>query len=426
MHRKGRTISTTETAETSLQIQDTAWLRAAKVMALVGGALAILVGLIAGILYLLFAALPASVIGQRTMGSVAVSFAVLVLGVTLGSGLVFHAIMALRSRTSLRLSLPSPFWFVVAFGLVLALGAATPSSIRDSKFVFPVFYFLGIGLPIVIVLAAVQHRLARRGPSGSWRAAILQLSSGALVSTSSAMILEAAVVVVLIVFVVLLVTLAPDVAIRWRGWLPDLRNLGRTAQSSDFEALLSSPAVLGLAFFVLVVAAPLIEETVKAIGVVLLVYRRPSPQQALWWGLLGGAGFTLTEGLLNGSISLGQMSWSTLALIRSGTTVMHCTTGALMGLGWHSLLLERQIGGWLKRFVQAVLLHGFWNSLTLGLLAVPALNGARMGELRPAEIAALCFVGLLLLLEVVGLVAILRRLTALSPVREKEPDGATP
>ena len=420
------TLSATETIGTPLQVQDSAWLRAAKVMALVGGVLAILVGLASGILYLLFAALPAGMIGQRTMGSVAVSFAALVLGATLGGGLVFHAIMALRSRSSFRLSLPSPLWFMLAFGLVLALGATAPGPIRDSKFVFPIFYFLGIGLPVVVVLSAVQRRLGRRGLSGSWREAILQLSSGALISTSSAMLLEAAVVVFLIVLVVLMVTLAPDVATRWQGWLPDLKSLSRTAQPSDFEALLSSPAVLGLAFFVLAIAAPLIEEAVKAIGVLFMVYRRPSPQQALWWGLLGGAGFTLTEGLLNGSISLGQMSWSTLALIRVGTAVMHCTTGALMGLGWRSLVLERRIGEWLKRYVQAFLLHGFWNSLTLGLLAVPVLNGARVGELRPAGIAALLFLGLLLLLEVLGLAAILRGLTAPPPAHASEPNGATP
>jgi RsiW-degrading membrane proteinase PrsW (M82 family) len=417
-------IIATEITGTSLQVQDSAWLRAAEVIALVGGALAILVGLVAGILYLLFAALPTSVIGPHTMGSIAVSFAALVLGGMLGGGLVFHAIMALRRRSSLRLSLPSPIWVILAFGFVLALGAAAPGSVRDSKFVFPIFYFLGISLPVAIVLFTVQRRLTRRGLSGSWREAVLQLSSGAAVSTSGAMLLEAVVVVFLIVLVVLWITLAPNAAMRWRGWLPDLRNLGRTAQPADFEALLSSPVVLGLAFFVLAVAAPLIEEATKAIGVVFMVYRRPSPQQALWWGLLGGAGFTLTEGLLNGSISLGQMSWSTLALIRVGTTVMHCTTGALMGLGWRSLLLERRIGAWLKRYLQAFLLHGFWNALTLGLLAVPALNGARIGELRPVELAVLFFVGLLLLLEVVGLVAILRRVTAPSLVQPSKPDRA--
>jgi RsiW-degrading membrane proteinase PrsW (M82 family) len=385
---------------------ESAWLGTAEVLALVGGVLAVLVGLAAGAIYLLFALLPPTLIGPRSLSSVVVGFSVLVLGVALGGGLVFQAIKALLAQPSSRLILPSPLLLLLAFVVVLGLGVVTPSVIRDARLIFPVFYFLGILLPILTVLSAVQRRLARQGLNSAWREATLQLSSGAFLSTGSAMILEAGAVVLLIASIAILIAVSPAVGARFREWLPALRNPNWVSRPADLEELLSSPVVLGLAFFILAVAAPLIEEAVKALGVVLMIYRRPSVQQAVWWGLLGGAGFTLTEGLLNGSLSLGQMSWSTLALVRVGTALMHCTTGALMGLGWRSLLLEQRVGSWLKRYTQAVALHAIWNSLTLGLLLAPTI-----GDESAARVAAMLFLALLLLLEVAGLGVLLRRLT---------------
>jgi RsiW-degrading membrane proteinase PrsW (M82 family) len=402
-------VSVTTSTESSGPAQVSAWIKAVTVLALVGGTLAVLVGLLAGLVYLLFVLLPVSVIGHPPPGSVVVSYAVAVLGITLGGGLVFQGISALNTGTSSPLRVPSPILFVLAFVVILALGAIAPNAVRDSKLMFPTFYFLGILLPILAILSYSQRGLRRQGLSSRWRDATVQLSSGALASTAGAMLLEAAVVLLLIIFIILLVTISPGIA---NQWLPDLRNPRLSAGPAVLEAMLSSPIVLGLAFFVLVIAAPLIEELVKTVGVVLMMYRRPSPQQALWWGLLGGAGFALTEGLINGSVSLSQMGWSTLALVRVGTALMHCTTGGLMGLGWRSLVLERRARGWLERYVQAFLLHAVWNGLTLGLLAAPALDGARSGPPGSLQLAAIGFVALILLAEVVGLTVILRRLIA--------------
>jgi RsiW-degrading membrane proteinase PrsW (M82 family) len=399
---------------------ESVWLRAAKVLALVGGVLAVMIGLAAGVVSLLFALLPTQMVGPRSLSNVTAAFSVFVLGVGLGSGLVFHALRALQSKPSSRLRLPSPAWFLLAFVLVLVLGTVSPIVIRESRFVFPLFYLLGILLPVLAILAAVQRRLERRGLAPAWRDSWLGLSTGALLSTGGATILELGIVLFPIALAVILIVLSPAVAARFREWLPILNNPNWSGQTADLEALLSSPVVLGLVFFVLVIAAPLIEEALKAIGVVLLIFRRPSSQQALWWGLLGGAGFTLTEGLLNGSLSMGQMSWSELALVRVGTTLMHCTAGALMGLGWRRLLLDRQVGGWLKRYVQALLLHAVWNGLTLGLVATSALGGNAL------QAAAMVFFGLLLLLEVVVLGVLLWRLTGTPPSSPTESIGTGP
>jgi len=130
--------------------------------------------------------------------------------------------------------------------------------------------------------------------------------------------------------------------------------------------ILHPSVVLGI-YLTVALVIPLIEELLKTLGVVLMSYRHPSPAQALWWGILGGAGFALTEGLLNTNLAAGDVSWVTIVPLRFGTTILHCCTGGLMGLGWYALITYRRWQDWGKSYIQAVGLHALWNAVAVSL-----------------------------------------------------------
>ena len=97
-------------------------------------------------------------------------------------------------------------------------------------------------------------------------------------------------------------------------------------------------------------------------------YRRPGTAQAFLWGVAGGAGFAIAEGLFNAAINL--ESWSVVVLLRVGSTLMHCLGSGLMGLGWHYLLRTRRPWHILGTYAASVGLHVLWNLGAIGMAAV--------------------------------------------------------
>jgi RsiW-degrading membrane proteinase PrsW (M82 family) len=119
---------------------------------------------------------------------------------------------------------------------------------------------------------------------------------------------------------------------------------------------------------IFVVIAPLGEELFKSLGVALMSYRRPGAARAFLWGVAGGAGFAIAEGLFNAAIAL--ESWSAVVLLRVGSTLMHCLGSGLMGLGWYHLLKTRRPWHILGTYAASVGLHVLWNAGAIGMAAV--------------------------------------------------------
>jgi RsiW-degrading membrane proteinase PrsW (M82 family) len=283
---------------------------------------------------------------------------------------------------------------------------------------FPYFYVLGAVLPVIVVLSIVGRRLARDGLATNWREVLAQLGSGAFLGTPAALLLEMVVFLLLAVVAVLVIALTPGaeeilqtfLAEPLTGELPDL---------SQLSPLLNSPWLVGLVVFALAVVAPALEEAVKTLGVLLMgYYHRPGRAQAFLWGVAGGAGFALVEGLLSGSLVLGEeQSWAFAITARGGTAVVHCLAGGLMGLGWQALLSKDRRWRLLLYYVTAVALHGMWNGLVagvtyFGLLSTGGVAGngaARWGGLGTTLTVALLLILLLgqflLLLTISGRLA---------------------
>ena len=119
---------------------------------------------------------------------------------------------------------------------------------------------------------------------------------------------------------------------------------------------------------VVVVMAPIMEEGFKALGVALVLPRRPTPAAALTLGVAVGAGFGVFEATVYGLGGLDPdsvLDWWGLMLIRAGATTMHALNTGLLGL---ALYYDRSQGRLRRAFLlylAAVALHGLWNALAV-------------------------------------------------------------
>ena len=402
----------------SPRVPESAWLRIAKVLTLLIGLAIILMGVMLGSLYLLLSLLAPHAIGGSPLNTVIAGFSMFALTLVMGGALVFQTVSTLSKRPSSVFHLPSPIAFIVTFVIVIGLGVFISWAGHISWILFPFLYVLGIALPIGWVMSIVGRRLVRSGTLITWRETILQLSSGAFITTSFALFFEALVVIGMLIMAVVMIMLTPGGPEAMEALAEKLQSSAWTEDLGNIEEVIFSPAVIASLFFLLAVAVPLIEELLKAVGVILMSYRRPSRQQALWWGLLGGAGFAFAEGLFNGNLAVGDMSWGVLAPMRFGTTILHCTTGALMGLGWYALLRHRQRLQWLKRYIQAVALHAVWNALSLGLVFTSPDVSPDAPNILSGAIPGIILTSILLL-QAVGMVILLLWLVRQPPPAEK-------
>lgn len=370
----------------------------ARVLALIGGLSAAVMGVLLGGLFAIGGLLQGE---EQAVVVVTLSVSLVAIGVGPGLAVAWQALQAMQGRPSPVFRPPRAWPLAALFVLAVAVGQLILSLDVLAAATFPPFHVLAATLPPLTIVTLAGRALAG---SSRRRDMVLQLGAGALISTPLALVLEGT----LIVGLALLATLG--VALRPGG--PELlERLSEVLQTAppleDPEALmplLLSPAIIAGAAAIVAGAVPLIEEAVKTAGVPLLAYRRPGMAQALLWGLAGGAGFAIVEGLLN--TTAGLQGWALTALVRVGATLLHCLTGALMGLAWYHGIGRKHWGRTLGLYAGSVGLHGFWNLLSVGL-AFLSLS-ATSGEARsPAPILSGLSMGLMAALACTALVTAL-------------------
>lgn len=135
-----------------------------------------------------------------------------------------------------------------------------------------------------------------------------------------------------------------------------------------------NPEVYSIILLVVAVTAPLIEETVKPLAVIVLIGRIRSAAEAFVLGLAAGIGFDLIE--TTSYISSGYQDWLSIALIRTGSGLLHGFGAAMVALGWYYLThpgkhrLLKAAGCWLYAVIQ----HAVWNG-SWGIVLLPAPVG---------------------------------------------------
>ena len=126
---------------------------------------------------------------------------------------------------------------------------------------------------------------------------------------------------------------------------------------------LVNPGVLFIGLAFISVLVPLVEETLKPIGVWFLAGQKITPAQGFGYGVISGAGFGLFENL--GNTSGGGEVWAVLAASRITTLLLHCFTAGLVGWALASAWSQRRYLRLGITFIIAVLVHGLWNGMAV-------------------------------------------------------------
>jgi hypothetical protein len=326
-----------------------------------------LLGLLSGVLYVVLPLVFKRGEADPLQISI-VGIAFIFLGLGLGLPLGLQGLSSLLGRPS-RPFRPRLIGLLLGlFVLVVVVGQIILATDFFTLLVFPPLHILGATLPPLIVIAFVGQRLASATVPIRWREVVLQTGSGAFLAIFLAFGLEATFGLFTLFATLLVVALTPN----GMAWLQELAaNLQDPSWIADpvnlSQALLSPPIAIALVLL-FVVIAPLGEELFKSLGVALMSYRRPGAAQAFLWGVSGGAGFAIAEGLFNAAIAL--EGWSVVVLLRVGSTLMHCLGSGLMGLGWYYLLRTRRPWHILGTYAASVGLHVLWNVGAVGMAAI--------------------------------------------------------
>ena len=126
--------------------------------------------------------------------------------------------------------------------------------------------------------------------------------------------------------------------------------------------------VIGMAeILVITVAAPITEEILKPLGLILIIKRIKTPYEGILYGVTCGLGFAMIENLLYEIwvvTVFGANEWTVTAFARGmGSTILHTVGPAIVGFFYAKYHLSN-LSGMVKLtlgFLCAFVVHGLWN-----------------------------------------------------------------
>jgi RsiW-degrading membrane proteinase PrsW (M82 family) len=337
------------------------YLLAIGITSLIGSILVLLAGLGALGLLALIAIVPHSNLSaSEYFASIMLFISFTCAGIIGGSFGLYHSIRSVFLRKpSADFALPQ-FWIFFLFYLVV-LGIAYWLQVHRLAVTYPTVTVILIAcaalFPALTILALGDRRLhfPKKSPwPTSWRRFTLAIVSGATLSVALASILE-------LILELLLVhgqATNPLICVDQPN-APNCQN----------------PGVYNIILVVVAAMAPLIEESVKPLAVIIFIGRVRSAAEAFVLGLAAGIGFNLIE--TTGYISSGYQDWLSVALVRTGSGLLHGFGAAMVTLGWYYLTHPgkrrglKVVGCW----AYAVLQHAIWNG-SWGLTLLPGSVGS--------------------------------------------------
>ncbi len=318
-------------------------------------------------------------------------------GAVCGGGMFWHGIQALQGKPSRPLRLP-PVWALVGgFVVAMATGLGLAQIRVAGVLLAPLFILVAAALaPIAAVAWAVDAR-----PGGlTWRRAMVAFGAGATVSVLLALMLEW-----LFPYAVLWGVLDLGEPIRRA-----VEEVVRLLAGQKVARALTRPIFL-LALLNYAVWVPLVEETVKSVVLLPLLWGRRDGQPLLSWreafllGTAAGAGFAVLENLVY--VQMAGDEWGGVLAVRALGSAVHPLGTGLTALTWYALApgrREERPPRWAAGFGLALVQHGIWNG---GILLWSALSGTPFfGIVQETRVVGTGIaVGLLALLMVWGAAA---------------------
>lgn len=336
----------------------------------VGSILSILAGLLCLGFFLLTAIMPTiqRVRPDERFGSLMALLAFAIAGLVGGGFALYHSIRAcfFHQKPSASFKLPWFWTFLLAYLLIVAVGvwqyfakqAVTYPVLTGVLIIlaaiFPAFTIMSLGLRRI-------HFPRRAQWPTTWRRFAVALVSGATLSIGLALALE------------LLLSLL----------ISRLLGVSMFALDNPDLSLPSDPQAILSLFLEVSVVAPLVEEAVKPLAVVVLIGRVRSAAEAFVLGMACGIGFNLVE--TTGYIGQGYGDWLNVALQRSGAGLLHGFGAGMVALGWYFMTHSqstRKVNRVLLAFgcwCYAILQHALWNG-SFGLQLLPAPVGTYLAD----------------------------------------------
>ncbi len=314
---------------------------------------------------------------------------------------------------------------VVVSGTLL-LGNWISKNDRISWFLLPILNIIATGLPALWVIYFGTRGLLPHKPQHTWGV----FASGLILGPSIILILELILLVVVGIFAFLWIMLNPSLSNQLNSLVFGLQNGIPDTQTiiKTFLPFLLNPVVIFLGFATISVLVPIIEESLKPLGLWFMVGQKITPAQGFGFGVLSGAAFGLFENL--GNTSNGVTDWAVLAGSRVSTLLLHSFTAGLIGWALASAWTQRRFLRLAVSFTIAILIHGTWNGLAVlsaagsleGVTSVPLPAGIQqIGTFATAGIFAL---GLLVLVLFFAFNSVLRH-SAPAPLPTPPVSGQT-
>jgi RsiW-degrading membrane proteinase PrsW (M82 family) len=295
----------------------------------------------------------------------------------------------------------------------LFLGDWASKDDRVSWVFLPFLNLLATGLPALWLVYIGTHGLLPTAPKRKWGV----FATGLVLGPFIILILEILVFIAVGFLAILSIMIDPKLS-------SQLNSLANRLQvvSPNIDAMLNTllpyllnPGVLFLGFVFVSVLVPLIEETLKPIGVWFLAGQKITPAMGFGYGVISGAGFGLFENL--GNTSGGGDTWALIAAARITTLLLHCFTAGLVGWALASAWSQRRYLRLAVSFIAAILIHGLWNGMSI-MSAVSSLQGvanisipASLKRLSGITTVGVVVLGVLVLVLFIGFNAMLRRST---------------
>ncbi len=299
---------------------------------------------------------------------------------------------------------------ILALPFILGLGWLAGKNPDISGILLPLLGILAICLPLLWLVHFGCWDLEGGSPQRKWGLLGLGLTGTPLL-------------IIFVEVIALIIGLA--VFAIWASSRPEvmdlLTRLGMqfTTAGTDLDAILESlqpyltqPSVIFWIMVVVAVITPLIEETLKPLGVWLLAGRQLSPSEGYVAGLISGAGFALIEGLFNLINATDGQTWIFLTIGRVGGSLLHIFTGGLTGWGLASTWRQGKPLKFLGTFSLSVFIHGLWNAFALAAALLPFIL---QPDKTPNDFESLLYylpvliLGLLILAAYISFTLLLRR-----------------
>ncbi len=277
-----------------------------------------------------------------------------------GFGL-YHCIRSFIRKPSANLRLPWFWIFLLLYGIVIAISFGLQNSGNAVTF-FALSAFLIVLaaiFPALTLLALGVRRLRFPTWPTTWRRFTLALTSGATSGIGIALALE-------LLAAYLLVTSLPA-------------NNALNCVNDPTAPGCGTIASFNIIFLFIAVIGPVIEETVKPLALIPFIGRIRSASEAFVLGMACGIGFAVIETV--GYMGLGYQDWPTVALERTGASLLHGFGAGMVALGWYYLFHAKK-HRFLKAigcYAYAVFQHFTWNA-TLTLAQIPGTVGTTINS----------------------------------------------